>query len=314
MSEFLSELDEALGEQSVEEVLTPAAEVPRDEQGRFASQQPDTPDSEPEPATEEEQALLAGRFKSPEELERGYTELLGKFSERDDEIGELRRIREEYQAAYEQQAQPQQHQQPITQQTVDWLDEQTATNPQAAAYWAMQSDPTGALYDRVMTDWYETQPRSAAAFERQLEMAQMAQAVDQRITSVAAPLEQQAHTNDFVSAWAAASQQLPDLTEHSEAILEAAQSAPEVLQLLQSGTQQDKQRVIENLYYLAKGKQATSLNSAAQQMAAQQAQESQAAKDNAFVASSGQRNEPETSSAVDRWFEEVLDPALKQYT
>lgn len=307
MSELLSEIDEALGQQEeTTEEVSPPAEPVRDEQGRFASAE--VPEETEEEVGEGE--MILGKFKSPDDLAKSYESLSAKLDEQGAELGELRQMRQQLtqQQVYQQQPTMQ-----LNQETVDWFDQQVMDNPQGSAVWALRQDPSGVLYNRAMEAWYEESPRQASAFEREMEMGAMAQAVDQRLSSITAPMQARAHQNDFSAAWNAASQQHPDLVEHGDAILEAAQSAPEVVALLQSGTLQDKQRVIENLYYLAKGKQATSLGAAAQDMAAQQAQETRAAKDESFVASSGQRNEPKNKSNVEKWLTEVFDPAAQQY-
>jgi hypothetical protein len=232
----------------------------RDEKGRFTAKQ--------EPPGDE---LLLGKFRSVDDLASGYSNLEQELGRQAQEIGWLR-----------QQSEAPQH--TLDQPTVDWFDEQIADNPQGAAVWAMRQDPSGVLYNRAMESWYEESPRQASAFERELEMGAMAKAVDQRLSSIAAPMMARTHQDDFDSAWNAVYQQHPDLPEHGDAILEAAQSAPEVVAQLQSGTLQDKQRVIENLYWLAKGRQADTLTEAAQQFASQQAQSERTAAQAAAVA------------------------------
>ena len=131
-----------------------------------------------------------------------------------------------------------------------------------------------------MDSWYEMQPRQAAAFERQMEQAQMVAYQQAQL----APIQQQAQQTEFVQAWQEAFGKFPDLGDHVDAIMEAAQSAPEILIPLSQGTQADKQRVIENLYWLAKGRQADSLAEAATQQATQQATAEKAAIQAAVVA------------------------------
>jgi hypothetical protein len=301
LSELMAEVDQELGQQEEAPAEEPA-ERARDDQGRF------TAEPEPEPETEPEPEKILGRFTSADELAKSYEHLEGKLREQGQELGYLRPLAQQMATQHEQPAVP------INQETVDWFDEQVEQNPYGAAVWAMQTDASGVLYNRAMESWHEVQPRQASAFERQLEMGAMNQAFSQQMYQATAPLQAQRHQNDFASAWAQVASDLPDLAEHADAILQAAQSAPEVVSLLQSGTLRDKQRVIENLYYLAKGKQATSLGQAAQEMAAKQASDTRVAKATSFVASGSQRAEPEIKSNVQQWFEEVLDPALEQYS
>lgn len=310
VSDFLAELEAELGEQ---EPVEATAERPRDEMGRFAPQDQPEPEGEavePEPAPAQAEEPLLGKFKSTEDLAKSYEALEAKLTEQGSELGELRKLRE--------QLEQQQYQQPesyatLDQGTVDWFDEQAMENPYGAAVWAMQNEPSGVLYNRAMDTWYQENPRQAASFERQLELRALAQEFSGRLEAQTQPFVEQSQRNDFITAWGNVKQVAPDLEEHSDQILEAAQSAPEVVAMLASGSLADKQRVIENLYYLAKGRQATSLSQAASEMAAQQASETRAAKEQAFVASSGTRPESDTRSAAETWLEDVFDEAAKQY-
>lgn len=316
MSDFLAELDEALGQQdSVEEPAGPT----RDERGRFAPQEQPEPEAvaevEPEPEPEPEavseppaEEKMLGKFKSAEDLAKSYEALEAKLTEQGSELGELRKLREQLE-----QRQQEEQSVPLDQGTFDWFDEQVLENPNGAAIWAMKNDPSGALYNRALDSWYETNPRQAAGFERELAMQALAQEFSGRLESQTQPFVEQSQRNDFVTAWGNVKHVAPDLEEHADAILEAAQNAPEVVSMLQSGSLADKQRVIENLYYLAKGRQATSLSQAASEMAAQQASETRAAKDQAFVATSGTRPESDTRSPADQWLEDIFDEAAKQY-
>jgi len=309
IADLLKEVDAELGQQEDASAEEAPAEQPRDEQGRFAAQQPEA-ESQPEPeaAAEDEEKIL-GKFKSPDDLAKSYTELEDKLNEQGAELGHLRRLARDQQLYAQQQASDVQ----INNETVDWFDQQAMENPQGAAVWAMQHDSSGVLYNRAMEQWYDASPRQAAAFERQLEMSAMAQAVDHRLSNVTLPLRERQAQQDFTDVWAEMQTAHPDIADHAEAIVEAAKAAPEVLAIMQTGTIDDKRRVVENLYYLAMGRQATSLSQAAQDMAAQQAQETQTAKAGAFVASSGSRNESDARSPAERWLEEVFDPAASQY-
>jgi hypothetical protein len=265
----------------------------------------------PEEAAEEEE-LIAGRFKSTEDLAKSYLSLEEKFKERDDEIGELRKFREQQEWQRDQDGQASQSV-PLSQETVDWFDDQAMENPYGAAQWALQNDPTGALYNRAIDMWYEQNPRQASAFERQTEMAMLAQAMDQRYGQAIQPLTDNAAKQDFVDAWQQAAGRIPDINNVSDKIVEVARQSPEVLRALEQGTPESKQQVIQNLYYMVKGMQAdTAETKEAGAQAAQAAETTQAKRDASFVARPGQRPQ-ETNTNVERWLSEVFDPAAQQY-
>lgn len=279
-------------EASTEEGTSEAPQQTRDEQGRFAKAE--------EPAGETQ--IAGGRFKSYDELEKAYLELDSEYGRRGQEFGEMRK----------QLAEIQQSLQPepgieIDQGAVDWFDQQFADNPQAGAMWALQNDPTGTLYHRVMDEWYETpgQARAAASFERQFEMRQLYE----YIQSQQAPLQQQAFQNELASSWASLSREMPDLDnpEIAERMLKEAEGAPEILAALKSGKQEDTHRVIRNLYKLAMFEQANQIAGSAQ------ADTTQPNADEAFVASGSQRVDPESKSRGEQWAEENLDPYLERY-
>ena len=310
--DVLAELDAELGFEPAEppaepqvvagpETAEPEASVeegtperPRDEQGRFVAEQ--------------EQPLILGRFKSHEELEKAYSELDSEFGRRNQEWGQIRKELDEVRSALPSQ-QAQQQQVPLTQDTVDWFDEQISENPYGAAEWARQSDPSGVLYNRALDAWYETQPRQASQYERALEM----QGFQKQLLAQQQPFQESLARNEVADAWMAARQVYPDIDQYAEPILAEAQANPEFLAPLQGGTSEDKQRVFRNLYRLVKAEQANTLVTATGQELARQAQETEAAKQQAFVATGSQVVSPETKSPAEQWAEENLDPYLEFY-
>jgi hypothetical protein len=177
----------------------------------------------------------------------------------------------------------------------------------------LQNDPTGALYNRAIDMWYEQNPRQASAFERQTEMAMLAQAMDQRYGQAIQPLTENATKQEFVNAWQQAADRIPDINNVSDKIVEVARQSPEVLRALEQGTPESKQQVIQNLYYMVKGMQAdTAETKEAGAQAAQAAETTQAKRDASFVARPGQRPQ-ETNTNVEKWLSEVFDPAAQQY-
>ncbi len=300
MSEVVDEITEAAleGIQALEGATAPEPEA-------------EAPDVEatPEPAPE---PLLAGKFKTPEDLGKGYEELQAVLDRQGSELGELRKLQDQVQALEQRQSAPQ-----INQDTIDWFDEQVEQNPYAAANWARQNDPSGVLYDRAMDQWYEINPRHAGAYERHMEQQQFLAQLQGQLEPALRPLLQQKEANDFQQAMVDVARRFPDFDRVSGQIMEAAESAPEVLSALQEGDLASKTRVIENLYWMARGRAATSLAEAAQGAATSAAVQTQAAKMAAQIASPSVTNPPtddDNLSAGDRWLRDLgFDDAIKQY-
>jgi hypothetical protein len=240
--------EEVTTEASAEESTTPD-ERPRDEQGRFIAQQPT--EAAPEESGE---SLIAGKFKSVEELAAAYQELESFKGRQGSELGELRR---EIQELRESQQTPQQQEQyvPVSNELVSQIDELADVNPQQAAVWSLANQPL--LYDRVMETWFENDPRGASRFEMALMRAELEAEVKEQIAPIQAPIQQQTAEAQFAQAWASVTKKFPDM--NGEAVLEAAQAAPEIAEALQHGDVATKERMIENLYWLAKGRQADSV-------------------------------------------------------
>src|SRR4051812_18493311 len=107
-----AEIEQRMAEQPQAEpqpevaAVEPDPETPgreRDENGRFvAATAEETPAETP---AETEQRLLAGKYKSPEDLERAYQEAERRLGEQGNELGQYRAYLEQMQAAQQQQAQ-----------------------------------------------------------------------------------------------------------------------------------------------------------------------------------------------------------------
>lgn len=231
-----------------------------------------------EQAAGDDQALILGKFRSREELERSYLELENRLGSQGDEVGTLRNEVRQMRDALQQTPQ-----QPVTEALIEQVEAVAEENPAGAAIWALENQPM--LYDRVMETWYENDPRRAAAFERQLEMAQLRQEMDTKLAPVAQPIAQQQQQASFNEAWAATAQKYPDMKEIATAMSETAQYAPEIVAALQSGETPvaEKQRLVENLYWLTKGRQADTTAAAAVDLGRQQATTAAAEKAAAAV-------------------------------
>lgn len=232
-SGLLAETTEPSLEGGPEEGTT-APDRPRDEQGRFVAETP------VEPA--EQDAPILGKFRTVDDLASSYQNLESEFSRTRAEISELRQ-------QLGQQAQTQRAA-PLTQETTAALDQFTEQNPTGAAMWALQNDTSGVLYERVMENWFDMDPKGASRFERALERQTMEAQVAQRI----APFEQQRQQQEFARDWYAVAQRHPDISEHSQSIMEVAQRSPKIAGLLWGNdtTSEDRQVLIEMLYGAAR--------------------------------------------------------------
>lgn len=318
----MSTLEDAIAEAFGEEVEVdpaPAAEEPQPEASLDDGTSEEKEEARSEPARDEK-----GRFVAKDadpDLEK-YLERFGgdvdkalraaveadrMIGRQGQQMGELQKQLRELQESLSQPPEPQAPQ--ITQETVDWFDDQIASRgPQAAAVWALQNDPAGpdgVFYGRAMEAWFDESPREAAAFQTRVEVVRATHALQAQQL----PLYEQAAKQEFAAAWRSLQAEIPDLADPAiaESMLKAAEEAPEVLSGLQSGDPDDRKRVIRTLYRLAKFEEANRL-------AAQQGQQPPADAPQApFVTSQQQHVEPERKSAGERWAEENLDPYLEQY-
>jgi hypothetical protein len=88
-----------------------------------------------------------------------------------------------------------------------------------------------------------------------------------------------------------------------------ANTAPEVVGILQKGDYDSKKRVLESLYWMARGRASDNLAEVAQEAAQQQTEESRARKTGAQVASAN--TAPQTSAgrdgAIDRFRQGIVE-------
>lgn len=271
-------------------------EQPRDEQGRFAAT-----------AEEKDEGLdkYLERFGGDvDKALKAAVEADRMIGRQGQQMGELQKQLTELQEAL--QAPMPEQPAPVTQEMVDWFDEQAMEDPAGAVAYALQNDPTGVLYNRAMDVWYEESPRQAAAFERRLEL----QAYQQEMWQQQRPLYEQAARQDFAALWQEMAADIPELRDPAtaEAMMQAVREAPEILAGLRSGLPDDRKRMIRNLYKLAKFEQANRVASEAQYAPSNESPQAP------HVASQETNVDPEPKSAGERWAEEFLDPEFERYT
>lgn len=270
----------------------------RDERGRFTKKE--EPEPEPEPEQEAGPEPILGKFKSQDDLVEAYQALEHKLST-------TRADKDEFDQLKEQLEQMKSMLQPSTPSydgsAVDRLIDEDPATATAISY---QSGDT-YRFREALSAWKDQDPFAAAVWvadiRRQAEMDQLRMEYEARIQSSDAETQNQ----QFSRAWRDVAQQYPDVENYAQDILEAAQQAPEIIQGLQSGTYSDKTRVIENLYWLAKGRKADSLAAAMKEAATEQKQEQRQEKLDAVVSGASPAQVPqEDKSPIELWQERLL--------
>ena len=252
-------------------VDTAPEERPRDEKGRFVSEETEVePEETPEEVeVEEEPELLAGKFKTPEELAAAYEEIQSYAGRLGSELGELRQLVQ----------QPQQAQQPPLDQAAlaNLIDER----PDMATELAYQAGNPTALQIAYQA-WAADDPTEAKlwATEKRVEQmqAQFAQSQAQMSQTVASR-----EYNDALETFA---KDHPDIDEHAGRMQEIAREHPFLANVLQSDDPKAKLDVFEFLYNKARGRASENLDEAARAVAREHAEQTQQVKREGILATS----------------------------
>lgn len=289
--EFEASLQARFGQETTEEPEAAEPEATEPE----ATVEPQEPIAPAEPAVVNTDAQLLEehgltQFKNVADALKSYRELQGLQGRQAQEIGEIRQQLQEFAAV--------QNRQPVQ---YDDLDPGEATQ----IAWE-RGDSTAAR--AALEQWKVDDPFAAAVWvgnvQRQAEISQLRE----EYAASFAPVQQRNQEQTIASAYHAVAGRLPDINQFGDAIMEAAQSAPEVVAALQSGTPADAERVFENLYWLAKGRQADTITAATQQSQAEQAEANRQAKAQAVVANVSSRpTSGEGKDAIDRFRQSILD-------
>ena len=274
----------------------PAQERPRDDKGRFVPA-----------ATEEPVELIAGKFKTQEDLLKSYQELERRLGEQGAELGNLHQLEDKI-AALENRAN-----QPVsptwdsrTQTTFDRLLEE---NPGQAANLALSRGDAN-MYEYALGVWGEADPFNAARFDSALRHQQALQDQEARLREELSPriqtLTQKDQQEEVVRAYASVRNRHPDLNDYGDQLMETAKQVPEVLVALRTGNQADAERMFETLYWIAKGRNSDTLEQAAREVVREQAQETKQAKVQATVATTSSIPAEEDKSVEQQFKERLL--------
>lgn len=272
----------------------PPAETPTPE--------PDAPSdeataTEPEPEPEQP-SLLAGKYKSPEELEHAYIELQRTLGSQKNELGELRQALEErIDGLARQQNQPF-YDPDVISQNPGAVAQQIAVN---AIQNGMEPEQNPA-YNQALEDWFDQAPREATNFMLTLERVRFQQQLEERTAPLAQTVQQQQDTavlQEF-------GRQHPDIGEYATQIEQIAATKPTLSNLLRSPDPQARVEALETLYLLAKAQTPSRATSEAlTDHARQTAEDAARAVQEAAVVTTGNTNQgdPPQKDYVDQMFD-----------
>lgn len=293
---FAQAMREAEAKAAAEQLGETLDEQPRDEAGRFTAEEQaapapeavadETPDETPEPTPAE--TLLAGKYRTQEDLERGYLEQKAVLDRQGAELGELRQAFEQQFAQINERLD--QPRTPQTRITPDLIEQNPAYATQVAFE---QQDPQTLAV--AFEQWKLEDPGSAVSWlaERRIEenanklradFEQRYTQLEQRVAPIQAQTEQTLLAEQVRA--------LPDETrafmvaDNGGQLAQLAEEFPLAAQAIQTGTAQAKIEAIKMLYGIHRGRTADTLTHAATDVARTVAQEAQAVRDEAYVASS----------------------------
>lgn len=211
----------------------------------------------------EQETLLAGKYKTLEDLERAHLELQQKLGDPNRLDLENRRLQEkldELSAKIDAaQAQPATPQAPAVQITQDLID----ADPQKATLLAFEQKNQAAL-EIAFEQWKEYDPFTASQWltdqrlaeqRRELEakLAEATKAVEEKTAPLAQQQAEQQQTLAWAQAFDKAKEGRPDFVENAERLLsEVAPNHPSYLPLLQSADPQVKADALVALYAIDK--------------------------------------------------------------
>lgn len=252
----LAELAEAVPVQASDQPLdTEPADSPEE--------QPEEVADTSEQQQEEQETLLAGKYKTLEDLERAHLELQQKLGDPNRLDLENRRLQEKLDELSSKidaaQAQPVAPQAPAVQITQDLID----ADPQRATVLAFEQGNQAAL-QIAFEQWKEYDPFTASQWltdqrlaeqRRDLEakLAEATKAVEEKTAPLAQQQAEQQQTIAWAQAFDVAKSGRPDFIENAERLLsEVAPQHPSYLPLLQSSDPQVKADALVALYAIDK--------------------------------------------------------------
>lgn len=202
-----------------------------------------------EPAEEPTPPLWAGKYKTAEDLEHAYSELQSKLGEQGSELGqEVQRLRDELYQIREQQVHPAAPTPPAPAFDEDTYEDLLDENPQQALAYAQQVGD-GYRANQALKVWFAEDAYSATewrlAQERQMQAAQF--------QSQLSRYEQEVGNQQLTRAFASVKSQHKDFDALEAKMSEVANLRPDLIERLANPGEQNKEQVIESLYWMARG-------------------------------------------------------------
>jgi hypothetical protein len=273
-------------EPTEEPELEPAAEEVPAADPEALTETPSEPDAEPE--------MFLGKFKTAEELAAAYQALESLQGRQSGELGELRRTVDQIR---EQTApQPQQY-------DADAVSDHFAENPAAILPTIQQAYANGDmnlvwLGVHALSD---TDPVGAEVLRS--EIAKRAAIAEMGETL--APMQQQAATGQMQAGIQRLTGQYPEIHEfvQSDEFSELAAAMPFVRQALTEGTPEEAVSAIEHVYLIHRGRVSDNLSETVRDVARAAAEEGQAMREEAFVASATATTATPKRSRADQYSE-----------
>lgn len=267
------------------------------ETGRFlANEEPEVYEDDEESEDDESEddqvddleQFIQERFQGdPKKMAQAYRELEQLKGRQGDELGDLRRQVQDMATRLEQGAyapQQQQQQVQITQETIDALDQAAMESPERAALWAIDNDPSGMLFERVMDTWFEQNPRQAARFETNLALLQQEDSLLSQMSPILDATERTTRESAVTTAWGEVASRHSDMREIAPAMQQTLEARPNLANAILTADPAEKVELIENLYLITKGLQADAQTSAGKQVSDEHRESSRQAKVAAKVA------------------------------
>jgi hypothetical protein len=260
---------------------------PRNEQGQFTAAETEAPVVEGAPVVEENPAdtLLAGKYKSVEDLERAYAELQQLNARQGSELGELRSAYDQRFAEIEQRVNtPQQQHRQITPDLIE-------TNPGAATQLAYEQGDTVTLA-AAYEQWSMENPAAASAWVSEQRANEREQQIRSEYDAKISALEQRFAPIQAQNAEAELARGVQSLPQEAQTFLADAATVqalasefPTIGKTIVEGAPSERIEAIRALYDIHRGRTADTLTRTAQDVARETAAAAQAVRDDAYVAS-----------------------------
>lgn len=187
--------------------------------------------------------------KTKDELIEMHRNAESRIGTQGQELGELRSLRSEFDRLRGEIDARADTPQPLTQETVDWVEEAIVGNPKETMEWVEKNQP--ALKDRALQTWANIDPYGASQYSTAQLLAEQRAQFDTELAAVRAPVLAQQTDTQLATAYQAVSTSLPGFNDVAGELPALLEANPELKAALVSGDLASKQRILENL-----GKQA----------------------------------------------------------